>query len=258
MSNCYTTVSWWTNPIGYKYPARESVSKWRAGTNPNIINSSSPITLAGGGISLVGLLMSFLGTAHSKQPLQWMGMLLSGLGTGGFIYGVINDFNIFNNKATSSSPVPNLKPANNALSITSQNNNQTASSEVGTSSTLMTPPVDLASDIDLLMLDLYHSILNKDKKKLASVIERGSKLDLNELSKLLQNKNIEVKALALLSLISRDDFNGDTKKLVLESIENNSSLQSALKKLAVTEQDNQTIFKRVIDLLVTSGESQQA
>lgn len=205
----------------------------------SIINSASPITIISVGVGIVGLVVSFLGALNDRAT-KWYGLTLAGLGIGGLISGFLNDFNNYKKD----------HPQQELSTHLPQPKHEPSMPQVNPQSTLLTPKFDIEKDLDILVVDLYHAILNNDLDKLTKTIERGKLLGLNELSCLLKSKHIEVKTLALLSLISKEDFDDKTKALILESIKNNDRLLNTLKKIATLDKDNTVVFERIVDLLV--------
>lgn len=225
MSNTITT--WLTTPIGRRYPFIEQSTR-RNSEFSSVITSVSPITLISASAGVLGLVISFFGALTDKAT-KWFGLILSGLGIGGLICGGINDFKIYkkeNSQLIQEVPIP--APAKK------------------------TRVYDFDRDLDILLIDFYHARLNDDLDKIAKIIERGKKLSIKELSLLLTNKNIDVKNLALLSLILKEDYDAKTKELILENIKKHDSLLDTLKKLIATEKDNQVIFLKLVDLIGSS------
>ena len=246
MNTIGVNFSWWNSPIGYDAQSGKSIAEWRNETSPDIIRSMSPITLASSGSGVIGLFLCFLGIATNKKSPGVLGFLACLAGLGGFVYNCINNLtsDTIVEKAASKKKTDDKKeqpkPESPKVPTITKNNPFFKHEDLCT------------SDPGVLIVDTYDGILNGKVDKVQDVIQRTKKLDLEKSEFLLNNKFPEVRGIAILALISRDDFNEnpEIKNLILRHSKKDDLVVRTLRELVKTEKDNKDLLKRVMLLLV--------
>ncbi|GEM_PF-5238882 len=240
-------LSWWNRPIGYNINCGKSIPEWKREPSQNIINTMTPVAIASASSGILGIILSFLGFSNDKKNLGLVGILGCLASVGGFIYDLITTNKILTSEPNLSSPPVREKPRESP---------QLPKKET----TLEDNPFFrkdglCTSDPDVLIVDIYHGILSGDVKKIQDVIDRAKKLELQKIKPLLNNKLQEVRVVAVLSLISRDDYdsNLEVKQTLVELAKKDELVLKTIRNLTQTEKDNKIIFDRLISLLALAS-----
>ncbi|MBI1857686.1 MAG: hypothetical protein HYR97_01000 [Candidatus Melainabacteria bacterium] len=246
-------LSWWNRPIGYNTSCGKSIPKWRKDSSPSIIKIMTPTAIASASLGILGAILSLFGFTSDKKSLGLLGVLGCLAGTFGFIY-----------NSTTATDVSETEPIQSPSTDKDPHEHQSPPSEKRVLKESNVPVANnpffkkegiCTSDPDVLIVDIYHGILSGDVKKVQDVIDRLKKLELEKVKPLINNKLQEVKVVAVLSLISRDDYesNPEVKQMLLDLAKQDATVLRTIRNLTQTEKDNKVIFDRLILLLSLLG-----
>ena len=248
-------LSWWNRPIGYNINCGKSIPEWKRESLQNSINTMTPLVVASAGSGVLGIILSFLGFSNDKKGLGLVGLLGCLASVGGFIYDLISTNNILASEPNSASSPVREEPRESSQLPKKEILPVGSGVPVSKDNPFFRKDGLCTSDPDVLIVDIYHGILSGDVKKIQDVIDRAKKLELQKIKPLLNNKLQEVRVVAVLSLISRDDYdsNLEVKQTLLELAKKDGLVLKTIRNLALTEKDNKIIFDRLISLLILIG-----
>jgi hypothetical protein len=248
--------SWWNSPIGYNVNCNKTISEWKREHSQNIIRTMTPVAAASVGTGIIGIFLSFLGFSNDKKNLGFIGLLGCIASVCGFIYDIISTNKILADESkpalsrtpdTSKEQRDNTQSPKNELILSAGSKTVSGENPFFINNSLCT------NNPDVLIVDIYHGILSGDVKKIQDVINRIKKLELEKIKPLLNNKLQEVRVVAVLSLISRDDYDSDpnVKQILIELAKKDPLVLKTIRNLTLTEADNKITFDRLVSLLAS-------